>query len=175
MLLTCISIFASLMLSAAPRILFDLGNNAKLSRTESTLNSSEDGTLCVTKSSHAQWGGVFLPKISTHGLSGKEIRVSGRIQVKSLNSFGLKQPLVSGSIWFQNDKWGIASDKKRFGSGKFFTLKEAGPEITFDKTFPVPKNGKYMVIYLNFGYATGEFTVKDLKVEVVGLVNDVSR
>ena len=169
-LLSCISIFASLMLSATPRIIFELGNNAKLSQTEISLNRSEDGTLCVTKNSHAQWGGVFLPKISTHDFVGKEIRVSGRIQVKSLNSFGLKQPIVSGSLWFQNDKWGIASDKKRIGSGKVFTLKEAGPEIVFDKTFPVPPNGKYMVIYLNFGYATGEFIVKGLKVEVASLV-----
>ena len=32
--------------------------------------------------------------------------------------------------------------------------------IVWEKTNPVPSNGKYMVIFLNFGYSTGEFIVK---------------
>lgn len=172
---TCLCILASLMLSAAPRILFDLGKDTKLSRGEITLKRCDDGTLRVTKSSHADWGGFFLPKISAVELSGQNIRVSGRIQVKSLNSFGLHPASVNGSIWFQNEKSGIAHYKKRIGSGKFFSVKEAGQEFAFDRSFSVPANAKYMVIFLNFGYATGEFIVKDLKVEAASLIKVTKR
>ena len=166
-----LSILTSLILSASPRILFDLGSNAKLGRNETILSRSDDGMLRITKNSHANWGGVFLPKISAAELSGQNIRISGRIQIESLNSFGLKPATVNGAIWFQNEKKGFASYKKRIGSGKFFSVKEAGQEIAFNKTFPIPADAKYMVVFLNFGYATGEFIVKGLKVEAVSQVN----
>ncbi|MBQ9776347.1 MAG: beta-galactosidase [Lentisphaeria bacterium] len=169
-ILICFCIFTGLMLSATPRVLFELGGKTKLRHFAVELTQTDDGTLSVKKNSHANWGGFYLPHTSVLELAGQRVRISGRIQVKSLKSFGLQPPSLNGSIWFQNEKSGIASHKKRIGSGTFFSLKEVGPEIAFDKTFPVPSNGKYMVIFLNFGYSTGEFIVKNLKVEVVSPV-----
>ena len=169
-ILICFCIFTGLMLSATPRVLFELGGKTKLRHFAVELTQTDDGTLSVKKNSHANWGGFYLPHTSVLEFAGQRVRVSGRIQVKSLKSFGVQPPSLNGSIWFQNEKSGIASHKKRIGSDKFFSVKEAGEEFVFDKIFSIPSNAKYMILFLNFGYATGEFTVKDLKIDIISAV-----
>ena len=168
-LLICHSIFAALMLSAAPQILFDSDLDTKLGCQEVAISRPDDGTICVTKTSPADWGGFYLPRVSTSGLEGKAVRISGHVQVKSLNNTCQRRAIVKGIIWFENKE--RATWKERIGSDSFFSLTEAGKEVAFDKTVPVPQNVKYMIAFLHFGYATGEFVVKDLKVETVSADN----
>ena len=164
----CFSFFCALMLPAAPQTLFDLGRDVKLGPQAIELNRSKDGSLSVKKSSQADWGGIYLPRIPASEMEGKSVRISGCVQVKSLNSTCQRPSIVKGAIWFQDKD--RATWRERIGSDSFFSLTEAGPEVAFDKTFPVPQNVKFMVAFLHFGYATGEFIVKGLKVEVVSPV-----